>query len=363
MNQIHAMRVFVRVAETESFRRAAQQLAVSNALVTRSIATLEAHLKTRLINRTTRNLALTEAGTRYLEGCRGLLEELDRLENGLAHTQTEPGGTLRVVACGAVVLQSLTPLLDGFRRLYPKVNVRLTLAEQHVDLLEDGYDVGIVNGCTASEHGLVERPLGEDALVVCASPGYLVEHGEPRTREQLTQHALIALPTEERETVWRFTGPDECTGEIRLKPVYTVNSVPMVRLGALAGMGVAVLPRQLVADDLAAGTLRRIMQDHRVDDPDLTVSLIYPNRQFLPAKTHAFVEHALNHFRAGFGEAHPVTSLGEVAAQVTAQASAQSNGQPNGLVSAPAAASTPAAIPAQVLGGGNLNSLHAPRDA
>jgi DNA-binding transcriptional LysR family regulator len=354
MNQIHAMRVFVRVAETESFRRAAQQLAVSNALVTRSIATLEAHLKTRLINRTTRNLALTEAGTRYLEGCRGLLEELDRLENGLAHTQTEPGGTLRLVACGAVVLQSLTPLLDGFRRRYPKVNVRLTLTEQHVNLLEDGYDVGIVNGFDASGHELVERPLGEDALVVCASPGYLAEQGEPRTPEQLMQHALIALPTEERDSVWRFTGPDECTGEIKLKPVYTVNSVPMVRLGALAGMGVAILPRQLVADDLSAGTLLRVMHDHRVDDPDLTVSLIYPNRQFLPAKTRAFVEHALEHFRSGLEQPRAAPSLGEVAAQVSAQA--------NGQATVPPAATTPVAIPAQALGGGR-NSLHAPRDA
>jgi DNA-binding transcriptional LysR family regulator len=351
MNQIHAMRVFVRVAETESFRRAAQQLAVSNALVTRSIATLEAHLKTRLINRTTRNLALTEAGTRYLEGCRGLLEELDRLENGLAHTQTEPGGTLRLVASGAVVLQSLTPLLDGFRRLYPKVNVRLTLTEQHVDLLEEGYDVGIVNGFVASGHDLVERPLGEDSLVVCASAGYLAEHGEPRTLEQLMQHALIELPTDEREAAWRFTGPDGRTGEIKLKPVYTVNSVPMVRLGALAGMGVAILPRQLVADDLDAGTLQRIMQDHRVDDPDLTVSLIYPNRQFLPAKTRAFVDHALEHFRAGLGQACDMHSLDDLAAQVSStQASA-------------VAASAPVAMPAQVLGGGNRKSLHAHRGA
>lgn len=350
MNQIHAMRVFVRVAETESFRRAAQQLAVSNALVTRSIATLEAHLKTRLINRTTRNLALTEAGMRYLEGCRGLLEELDRLENGLAHTQTEAGGTLRLVASGAVVLQSLTPLLDGFRRLYPKVNVRLTLTEQHVDLLEEGYDVGIVNRFTASDHELVARSLGEDSLVVCASAGYLADHGEPRTPEQLMQHALIALPTEERETGWRFTGPNEYAGEIRLKPVYTVNSVPMVRLGALAGMGVAILPRQLVADDLAAGTLQRIMQDQRVDDPDLTVSLIYPNRQFLPAKTRAFVDHALEHFRLGLGQAHAVPSLDEIAAQISAQATTS--------------AATPATVTIPpALGGENRTSLHAPWDA
>ena len=106
MNQIHAMRVFARVAETQSFRRAAQQLDVSNALVTRSIAMLEAHLQTRLINRTTRNLSLTEAGIRYLEGCRGLLEDLDHLENTVAYTGREPGGTLRIVASGALSLQS-----------------------------------------------------------------------------------------------------------------------------------------------------------------------------------------------------------------------------------------------------------------
>jgi DNA-binding transcriptional LysR family regulator len=345
MNQIHAMRVFVRVAETESFRRAAQQLEVSNALVTRSIATLEAHLKTRLINRTTRNLALTEAGVRYLEGCRALLEELDRLENGLACTQTEPGGTLRLVASGAVVLQSLTPLLDSFRRLYPKVNVRLTLTESHVDLLSEGFDVGIVNGFTASDRELVERALGVDSLVVCASPGYLAEHGEPHSPGQLTLHALIALPTEERGGAWHFTGQDERTDEIRLKPVYTVNSVSMVRLGALAGMGVAILPRQLVVDDLAADALQQVMADYRVDDPDLSASLIYPNRQFLPAKTRAFIEHTLEHFHAGLAQ------------------SGEALNEPIGAAAVAATAAMPVTLPAHALGGGNSTSLHAPRDA
>ncbi|RFU45923.1 LysR family transcriptional regulator [Paraburkholderia sp. DHOC27] len=351
MNQIHAMRVFVRVAETESFRRAARQLSVSNALVTRSIATLEAHLNTRLINRTTRALALTEAGTRYLEGCRGLLEELDRLEGSLALTQNEPGGTLRLVASGAGAQQSLTPLLDAFRRLYPKVNVRLTLTDQPVDLLEGGYDAGIVNGFRASGHELVERALGHDSLVVCASHAYLTEHGQLDSPEQLSQHALIASPGDGRETSWHFTGPDEHADEIRLKPVYTVNSVAMVRLGALAGMGVAILPLQLVADDLAAGTLQRLMPDHRVDDPNLSVSLIYPNRQFLPAKTRAFVEHALEHFRPGLEQTRTAPTLGEVATQVSAQSEAQ------------ATAATTSVRGVQLLGGGNPNSLHAPWDA
>jgi DNA-binding transcriptional LysR family regulator len=298
MNQIHAMRVFVRVAETESFRRAAQQLAVSNALVTRSIATLEAHLKTRLINRTTRNLALTEAGTRYLEGCRGLLEELDRLENALGDAQAEPGGTLRLVASGALAPLLLTPLLDGFRRLCPKVRVRLTLTDLRVNLVEDGYDVGIVTGFTAPSHDLVERPIGAHSLVVCGAPAYFAghEHGEPQEPAQLALHAFIGLPAEQRDAAWHFTGPAQCTEEITLQPAYSVNSAVMVRLGALAGMGIAILPWQMIADDLAAGTLKRVLADHQVDDPDVNVSIIYPNRQFLPAKTRSFVEHTLAHF-------------------------------------------------------------------
>lgn len=320
MNQIHAMRVFVRVAEAESFRRAAKQLAVSNALVTRSIATLEAHLKTRLINRTTRNLALTEAGARYLEGCRGLLEELDRLENALAHTHTEPGGTLRLVASGALSLLSLTPLLDSFRRLYPKVKVRLTISEERVDLLEDGYDVGIVTGFTAAEHELVERSIGTHSLVVCAAPGYLAEHDEPRTPEHLALHAVIALPSEQRSAAWHFTGPERRAHEVVLQPVYTVNSTPMVRLGALAGMGIAILPWQMVADDLATGALKRLMADHRVDDPDLRISIIYPNRQFLPAKTRSFVDHTLKHFGLGAAAAADAPDLPVSSAAIAAAA-------------------------------------------
>jgi DNA-binding transcriptional LysR family regulator len=307
MNQIHAMRVFVRVAETQSFRRAAQQLDVSNALVTRSVAMLEAHLQTRLINRTTRNLSLTEAGNRYLEGCRGLLEELDHLENTVAHTEREPSGTLRVVASGALSLLSLTPLLNGYRRLYPKVRIRLTLAERHVDLVEDGYDVGIVTAFMVTSTELVERPIGTNALVPCASPAYLAEHGEPRSPGQLAQHAFVALPSEQRSPTWHFTDTRGHTEQVTLQPAYTVNSALMVRLGALAGMGVAILPSQLVADDFASGALKRVVPEYTVDDPEVKVSIVYPSRQYLPAKTRAFVDYTLEHF--GLGSAAAVAPV------------------------------------------------------
>ncbi|WP_322050943.1 LysR family transcriptional regulator [Paraburkholderia bannensis] len=297
MNQIHAMRVFVRVAESQSFRRAAQQLDVSNALVTRSIAMLEAHLHTRLINRTTRNLSLTEAGLRYLEGCKSVLEELDHLEDSLAHTEREPSGTLRVMAAGALSLATLTPLIDGFRRLYPRVNVRLTLAEKHTELLEDGFDVGIVAACATRAGDFVEHALGTTAFVPCASPAWLAEHGEPLTPEQLEQHAAVTLPPEERSVNWLFARPGESAQQVTLQPGYAVNNMLMVRLAALAGMGVAVVPAPLVADDLAAGTLVRLLPSYEIEDAQASMAIVYPRRQYLPAKTLRFVDYTIEHFQ------------------------------------------------------------------
>jgi DNA-binding transcriptional LysR family regulator len=300
MNQIHAMRVFVRVSETESFRRAAQQLDVSNALVTRAIAMLEAHLRTRLINRTTRNLSLTEAGTRYLEGCRALLEELDQLESMVAHTEGDPSGTLRVVASGSLSLMALTPLIDGFRQVYPKVNVRLTLSERHVDLVEDGFDVGIVTAFMVTSTALVERPVATNTLIPVATPAYLEEHGSPSTPGDLLHHAFVALPSEMRSATWHFRHRNNGSADqVTLAPVYTVNSALMVRLGTLAHMGISIIPEGIVAADLENGSLVRVLGDYAIDDPDVKVSIVYPGRQYLPAKTRAFIDYTLEHMGPG----------------------------------------------------------------
>jgi DNA-binding transcriptional LysR family regulator len=293
MNQIHAMRVFVRVADTESFRRAAQQLDVSNALVTRAIAMLEAHLRTRLINRTTRNLSLTEAGTRYLEGCRALLEELDHLESAVTHTEGEPSGTLRVVASSALSLLTLTPLIDGFRKLYPKVNVRLTLAERHVDLVEDGYDVGIVTAFMVSSTALVERPIGLNALVPVATPAFVAEHGLPVAPADLQNMPSVGLPNDIRSSSWHFRHKLGSSDQVTLTPVYSVNSALMVRLATLRGMGFSILPEGIVANDVKDGTLVRLLPEYSVDDPEMKVSIVYPGRQYLPAKTRFFIDYAL----------------------------------------------------------------------
>jgi DNA-binding transcriptional LysR family regulator len=296
MNQIQAMRVFIRVAETKSFRQAARQFEVSNAFVTRSIATLESHLNTRLIHRTTRNLSLTEAGQRYLEGCRAMLEELDRLEATVASTEHGPSGTLRVSVSAALPPLWVTPLMAGFRRSYPAVRIRLTLVELPTDLASDNYDVAIVTTFHTHTSALIEHPLGMQTLVACASPGYLAQHGEPHTPSELATHACVALPADSHHPAWRLMDRNARMHEVNMPPVYTVNNTPMVHLAALAGMGIAILPLSFIANDVAAGELKRILADYEVDTPGAKISIVYPKRQFLLAKTRGFIDYALEHF-------------------------------------------------------------------
>jgi DNA-binding transcriptional LysR family regulator len=299
MNQIQTMRVFVCVAEQQSFRRAAHQLGVSNALVTRSIAMLEGHLNTRLIHRTTRNLSLTEAGVRYLDGCRALLEEFDHLEASVAHAVREPIGTLRIVASGMLSPLALTPLVDGFQRSYPLVRVQLTVAEGALDVLDTGYDVGIVTGNRFDGNpALVGHVLAANTLVACAAPAYLERRGKPHAPDDLPHHDWVAISPNQHPPAWRLVGPDDATHPVSLRPVFTVNQLSLVYAAAAAGSGIAVLPESLVADALDNGALVRLLPGYRIEDPDAQLSLVYPNRQFVPARTRSFVEHALDHYSA-----------------------------------------------------------------
>ncbi|HGL4260074.1 LysR family transcriptional regulator [Burkholderia dolosa] len=299
MNQIQTMRVFVCVAEQQSFRRAAHHLGVSNALVTRSIAMLEGHLNTRLIHRTTRNLSLTEAGARYLDGCRALLEEFDHLEASVAHAVREPAGTLRVVASGLLSPLALTPLVSSFRQRYPQLRVQLTVAEGPLDVLDSGYDVGIVTGNRLDGNpALVGHALAPNPFVACAAPAYLDRRGEPRSPDDLPGHDWIALAPHQHAAAWRLVGHDGIAHTVNVRPACTFNQLALVQAAAIAGSGIAALPEHCIADALAGGALVRLLPAYRIDDPDAQLSLVYPNRQFVPARTRSFVEHALEHFGA-----------------------------------------------------------------
>jgi DNA-binding transcriptional LysR family regulator len=258
------------------------------------------------MNRTTRAVSLTEAGARYLEGCRTVLEEIDHLETAVTHTTAKPSGTLRVVASSSLSPHSLTALVDEFRKHYPEVKIRMTLTERHLDATENTFDVGIFAGLENST-ALGERPVGAHTLVPVATSALIAERGLPSTPPDLQSLPLIALLAERYDQTLRFRHDSGTTDQVMLQPVYSVNNGPMARLATLRSMGFCILPRVIIQGDLDDGALVRLLPDYSVDGPDRQVSIVYPARQNLPRKTRVFVDYASDHLRKEFAAAmeHP----------------------------------------------------------
>lgn len=307
MNQLQAMRVFVSVAEHGSFGRAAASLNLSNAVVTRYVALLEAHLEARLVNRNTRSVSLTEAGAAYAEGCRQVLDDLERIETHIAHGVSVPSGTLRVVAHASFSLNRLTPLLQRFFAAYPLVRVSLTLLHRPVDLIEEGFDAGIVAPRQVSGGTLIRRPLVTIAPIAVAAPAYLARHGLPQRPADLAQHTLLAPSSDIHGNEWQFETPDGNCETVEIEPAYTVNDAGMQRHAALAGMGIAILPSDQVEADLASGAVVRVLAGYEIRDADKELSLVYPGRRHVPAKTRSFVDFTVDWFRSQAPAGAPIT--------------------------------------------------------
>jgi DNA-binding transcriptional LysR family regulator len=297
MNQLQAMRVFLKVAETESFGRAAAALDLSNAVVTRYVSLLETHLNTRLLNRTTRSMSLTEAGKAYADGCRAVLEQVETIEATVTNSSIDPSGTLKLVASASFSLLELTPMLRGFRARYPSVKLRLTLLHRPVDLVDEGFDAGIVVPHLVNSGTLISRPLFKVAAVLVASPEYLERRGTPRRPAALSKHDFLAPSTDIHGSTWTFIAPSGVKEDVSLDPAYTVNSSPMLRQAAVSGMGIAVLPESYIAQDVEAGALVRLFAGYTLGDADKEVSIVYPGRRHVSAKTRSFVDFALAYFR------------------------------------------------------------------
>ncbi|MEM5341397.1 LysR family transcriptional regulator [Paraburkholderia azotifigens] len=293
MNHIFAIRVFIRVAETQSFRRAAKELSVSSAAVTRSIAYLEQQLRTRLLNRTTRAVSLTEAGHHYLDGYRRILEELDCLDASTLAEGRAVAGILRIVATDALPPQAITTLVAGFQHRHPQVRIQLTYSAQGSNNFEERYDAGLLLESPATDVEWVQLSLVTDRLVLCAAPSYLATRATPREPDQLGSHSCITIKS--GSAAWRLIGPDGSLQCVTVEPSYTATSRTLLRLAAVAGMGIALLPEPLVARDLEEGLLKRIMPDYNAHGSRKKVSLFYPHRRFPPLPTSAFVTYMLEY--------------------------------------------------------------------
>jgi DNA-binding transcriptional LysR family regulator len=282
MDTLHSMRVFVRVIDTGSFTAAATAMQLSTAQVSRLVSELEQQLQTRLLHRTTRRLALTEAGERYLQRCRQILDEVDEAAAEARGAHLRPSGRLRVHSMTGLGLQHLTALIARYSELYPEVVVDLALSQRTPDLLEDGHDVIIAFARELPSSQMVAQLLGPMFSVLCAAPGYLHRHGVPHQPHELHQHRYLRLldPLYEDGVDAEF-GP--LPGES-----FQVNVAESLARAAQAGMGVCLLPSFVAAPAMRDGSLLRLLPGHRLRQRNIYA--IYPSRRFLDAKIRTWVD-------------------------------------------------------------------------
>ncbi len=292
MDRLHSMRVFARVVDEGSFAKAAREMKLSAAVVTRLVADLEDHLGARLINRTTRRLALTDIGELYLERVRGILAEVEEAEAQAGAASSGPRGHLRVLVPAAFAVHQLARRLPAFRVLCPLVTLELAVPGG-VDTVDENFDLSVLCSAPPTLQGEFSlRCLAWSEAVLCASPGYLDTRGRPRHPDELLQHEVM-LPSSTRELGWRRV-PDGASAalesvNLRLpRSALSTLHIETARAAALAGMGLALLPSFVVEDALRTRTLERVLPEWRQSGN--LIQAATPTRRHLPARTRAFVD-------------------------------------------------------------------------
>lgn len=301
MDQLRALRVFVRVIDDGSFAAAARSLDLAPAVVTRLVAELEEHLGARLINRTTRRLALTDIGEAYLERARRILTEVDEAEALATSATTEPRGHLRVLVPPGIAVHQLAKHLPKFRQQYPQVTLELH-SPGGIESVDEAYDITILHARQPLDGEFVARRLARTEVILCASPEYLNRRGRPRHPSELRDHDTL-LPTVselQRGVVFQrgAWGDDEPGGEtltlLPKKPVLATGHMDTNYAAALHGLGVAGLPSFLIEDALLEHALERVLPDWRLFS--FTIWAAMPTRKYVPARTRAFLDFLIETF-------------------------------------------------------------------
>ena len=289
MDTLQNMRVFVRVVESGSFTGAAQHMNTTTAYASRAVSDLEGHLHTRLLNRTTRRIALTEAGKRYLQRCQQILAYVEEAEAEAGDAHARPSGKLRIHAMASFGGHYVVPAVGLYQQRYPEVSVELTLAQRIPDLLDEGYDVSVVLGYHLPDSGLVSQRLGSACSIACAAPSYLERQGVPRTPADLPNHVCLRLVTPGSEfDKWNFDGPHGVESYTLPSAPFQVNGAEAMAIAVREGMGVAILPTYTAMHWLGKGDFVWIMPEYT--SQPMNIYALYSSREYLDAKIRTWVD-------------------------------------------------------------------------
>ncbi len=286
------LEVFLAVVEEEGFSAAAKRLGATPAAVSRRIKALERRLGVRLLQRTTRKVRLTETGDLYFREVSRILGDLRGIELQLEEISGQATGELRIVAPMSYGQRRLAPVVARFAKAYPKLRISLRLDDGETDVASECVDA-VLRIAYPTDSSFVARPLAPIPRYLCASPEYLLRRGTPQSPKELLQHDCLHYNVISEREEWTFSG-EEGDETFVIKGAFCSNNGDVLATAAMEGLGISLLPEFIVEDAIADGRLVRILAER--ERSPLTLSVLYPSRQHLPAKTRLFIEYMINEF-------------------------------------------------------------------
>ncbi|MFD4837480.1 LysR family transcriptional regulator [Achromobacter sp. NPDC058515] len=296
MDTFNTMRTFRRIVELGGLAKAAEDLGMSSAGLSKQLRALEAHLGVVLIQRTTRKMSLTEVGLGYYADCCRLLDELDSLEKSVKQQSQRISGRLRVNAPLSFALSVLSPLLARFLKQYPEVTLDLAMEDRLVDAVAHGFDVSIRLRASLDDSTLVARRLASLTQVLCAAPAYLDSRGRPATAGDLQRHGMLAYSLAHAAGIAQDDDADAPAYALPAGAHTQVNNSLMLRDLLVAGLGIGALPSFLAHPAIAAGQLERVLP--ALAAPARHVYAVYPTNRHLQPKVRAFIDFLAEHLPA-----------------------------------------------------------------
>jgi DNA-binding transcriptional LysR family regulator len=293
LDRLLAMTVFVKVVEQGSFARAAERLNMSTSAVSRHVAELEAHLESRLLNRTTRRISITESGQAFYERTLQLLADLEEAEAAASGTNAKPRGTIRLTCSINFGVPHLAPAIGAFQARYPEVLFDVSASDRFVDLVEEGLDLAIRIGDLGNPN-LIARKIGQMQLVTCASPAYLKLHGTPKRPEELDTHNCLTYEYAPVKHLWPFLDSQGNELKVHVAGSVHANNGEMLASIAAEGVGITHEPDFIVNSLLKGGRLVTILAKYQ--PAPYNIYAVYPSRRHLSAKVRAFVDFLVERF-------------------------------------------------------------------
>ena len=302
MDVMQSMAVFRRVAEAGSFSAVARETAMSQSSVSKHVAALEERLGAKLLNRSTRQLNLTEAGSEYYHYCVRILNAFQEAEASVGKGKILPTGTLRISSTTPFGKVFVLPALNGFLEKYPDISIDYIMEDRQIDLLKEGIDLAIRVG-PLEDSSLIARKIGGSKRVVVASPQYLLQHGFPKTPAELQKHNCLLYSQLKSPKEWIFHSEQHGDETVQVDGRLRVSSNEAMVEAALNGIGIACLCEWHVRDYIKRGKLTVLLQKYQLTPYDIHV--VYPERKFVPQKVKCFISHLQRLVRQDQGSHHP----------------------------------------------------------